>query len=89
MSDITEAEVEEWRELAKRDISDARNGGCTDYYCDCHLALPRLLEERDRLRGALIQIASYHQGPVVTPEFDEPCAASVAREALEGGANDG
>lgn len=48
------------------------------------LEYKRIKEERDRFLVALFEIASYAEGPVVTPSFDSPSCAKRAREALEG-----
>lgn len=43
-----------------------------------------LVEENIRLRQALTQIACWNDGPQVTPTFDSPWTAQVARDALKG-----
>ena len=47
--------------------------------------------ERDRLKAALDQIASWMEGPVVNGTFDEPWSAKIARAALtpQGQSTDG
>lgn len=37
----------------------------------------------ERLEKALNRIASWDEGPVVGPHFDEPASAEIARAALE------
>jgi hypothetical protein len=53
--------------------------GCITHHfaCDCREA------RINKLVSALIQIASYDEGPEVTSAFDEPHSARVARKALE------
>lgn len=46
--------------------------------------LSRLRAENDRFRAALTQLAAYEERPEVTPSFDSPWAARLARQALEG-----
>lgn len=42
-----------------------------------------LLARMELLQSALKRIAAFDEGPVVTRSFDEPCAAAIARTALE------
>lgn len=44
--------------------------------------IDRLNRSRDRLITALHKLAAWHDGEAVNPSFDEPHAASVARNAL-------
>lgn len=46
--------------------------------------LRALLADLDAMRGALERIAAWHEGDEVTPSFDEPHAAAIARAALSG-----
>lgn len=46
------------------------------------VSIAKLEADRDALRKALDSIASWSEGPHVTPQFDEPEAARIARAAL-------
>lgn len=41
-----------------------------------------LLEQAEKLADALDDIAAWHDGDEVDSGFDEPCSATIAREAL-------
>lgn len=46
--------------------------------------LDKAIQDRDRYRDALERIACLDEGPEVTPSFDSPATAAIAREALKG-----
>lgn len=46
--------------------------------CEHH----ELINQLDRLTGALGKIASWSEGPAVNSSFDEPASAAIARAAL-------
>ena len=53
-------------------------------YPDPRKVVAALRAERDKLKAALEEIASWREGEVVTSLFDEPGSAETARQALRG-----
>jgi len=71
-----------------RDTWSAERQGYNDFShhmaYHAYLAAKRADAQRiERLEKALNHIASWDEGPVVGPHFDEPASAEVARAALE------
>lgn len=63
-------------EYHKQRMSDGR------FIAHARQDIPNLLAALDKYREALNEIAAWYDGPVVNSMFDEPGAASMARDAL-------